>query len=185
MKNILFIPFLLLAFLSFSSCEKDDSLDPRPVIQDGQFVRLDITSKRLNVNQSETTFFGGTLTKPGSNNPVVKYNLYVRKIDIYGFATDFVFLRTITTFPADLKITLPEIAEALNVPVSSLVFGDKFRFYGESFDSAGKRADFYSLSATIQGTPSYKQAYRFITDLTDNSGMSDAELAVYDNYTSQ
>jgi hypothetical protein len=176
---------MLLAFLSISSCQKDDSLDPRPLIQDGQFVRLDITNKRLNINESETTFFGGRLTKPGNNNPVVKYNLYVRKKDIYGFVTDFVLLKTITTFPMDLKVTLSEIATALNVPVSSLVFGDSFRFYGETFDVAGKRADFYSLSATIQGTPSYKQAYRFVTDMTDSSGMTPGELAAFDNYTSQ
>lgn len=181
MKKIIFIPLLLI--FAFFSCQKDDSLDPRPIIVAGQYVRLDITSKRLNFDDINNTKFGGTITTPG--NQVAKYNLYVRKVDIYGFATNFVLLKTITTFPYELSITPNDIATALNVPVSSLVFGDNYRFYGESFDFEGNRADYYSLSATIQGTPSYKQAYRFRTDMTDTGGFNPDELAAFDSYIAQ
>ncbi len=183
MKKILVIPFLILTFFSFSSCEKDDSLDPRPVLEAGNYVRLDITKKRLNIDAINTTSFGGTITTPG--NKVVLYNLYVRKKDIYGFATDFKLIKTINTFPYELDITPADIAIALNVDVSTLVFGDTFRFYGESFDAAGNRADYYSLSATIQGAPSMKQGYRFVTDMTNTAGFSDLELAATDNYIAQ
>lgn len=183
MKKIFYIPFLVFALFANSSCERDESLDPRPVIVAGQFVRLDITKKRLNFDDINNTSVGGTITTPGNN--VAKFNLYVRKKDIYGFATEFALLKTITTFPYDLNITPTDIATALNVPVSSLVFGDNYRFYGESFNAAGERADYYSLSATIQGAPSYKQAYRFVSDMTDNGGMTPDELNAFDNYAAQ
>ena len=184
MKKLFFIPLFILTFFAFSSCEKDDSLDPRPVIVSGQYVRLNITQKRLNFDDINNTSFGGTITTPGNN--VATYNLYVRKKDIFGFATPFVLLKTVTAFPYELSITPNDIAAALNVPVSSLVFGDNYRFYGESFDAAGNRADWYSLSATIQGAPaSYKEAYRFVTDMTDTSGMAAGELAAFDNYVAQ
>lgn len=184
MKKIVFIPFLfLLTLIGFTSCQKDDSLDPLPIRVAGQYLKLDITKKRLNFDDINNTSFGGYLTNPGNN--VVKFNLYVRKKDIYGFATDFALVKTVTSFPSDLNITPNDIATALNVPLNTLVFGDNYRFYGESFNAAGDRADFYSLSATIQGAPSYKQAYRFVTDMTNNDGFTSGELNGFDNYTAQ
>lgn len=177
MKKIFLFPVFLLLLLS--SCEKDDSLDPRPVLVAGQYVRLDITRGVLNFDEINTTSFGGLLTTPGGN--VSSYNLYVRKTDIFGFAGEFKLLKTITSFPTDLSVTPSEIATALGVPLSSLVYGDIFRFYGESFDSSGNRADFYSLSNTVQSTPSMKQAYRFITTMTNTAGTTD----LFDNYTTQ
>jgi hypothetical protein len=183
MKKVFFIPFLILSFFTFSSCEKDDSLDPRPVLEAGNYVRLDITKKRLNFDELTTTTFGGTLTAPG--NKVVLYNLYVRKKDIYGFATDFKLIKTVTTFPFELSITPNDIATALNVDISTLVFGDNYRFYGESFDANGNRADYYSLSTVVQGAPSMKQGYRFVTDMTNTGGFTTLELAAFDNYIAQ
>ena len=39
----------------------------------------------------------------------------------------------------------------------------------ESFDKDGNRSDFYNLSATVQGAPGMKQAYRFYTTIFDFS----------------
>lgn len=177
MKKIFLIPVLMLLFLS--SCEKDDSLSPLPVLVPGQYVRLDITRGVLNIDDINNTSFGGLLTTPGGN--VAKYNLYVRKTDIYGFAGEFKLLKTITSFPTDLSVTPNDIATALGVPLSTLVLGDIYRFYGESFDNAGNRADFYSLSTTVQSSPTMKQGYRFITTMTNTAGSTD----LFDNYTAQ
>lgn len=185
MKKIFLASLTALSLFSLFSCERDESLDPRPIIVTGQYMRLDITHKRLNVDDIDNTYFGGALAAPGLGNPVVKYNLYVRKTDINQFATEFKPLMTITSFPTELKVTPNDIATALDVPVSSLVFGDVFRFYAESFDAAGKRVDFYNLSTTVQSTASMKQAYRFITDMTNTAGLEPGELAVYDNYIAQ
>ena len=183
MKKIFFAPVFVFIFFCILSCERDESLDPRPVIVAGQYVKLDITKKRLNSDDIANASFGGRLTTPGGN--VAKYNLYVRKSDIFQIGTEFKLIKTVTSFPYDLNITPADLATALNVPVSSLVYGDIFRFYGESFDASGNRCDFYSLSTTVQSTTSMKQGYRFITDMTNDAGMDVLELSAYDNYITQ
>ena len=70
--------FLLFVFPFFSSCDRDESLDPRPVFVSGNYIRLDITKKILNFEDA-SILFGGSLTAPGLN--VSKFNLYVRKTD--------------------------------------------------------------------------------------------------------
>ena len=168
MKKIFLLP-ILIALVLLSSCQKDDSLDPRPLLVDGNFVRLDITNKRLNFDDINNTTFGGMLTNPGGKT--AKYNLYVRRTDTdTGLSGEFVLLREITTFPLDLKISAQELATALGLSVTDLKYGDKFRFIGESFDIDGNRTDFYNLSTTIQSNQAfYKEAFRFGTDVANNT----------------
>lgn len=182
MKKIYLLSITLFC-LCFLSCEKDESLDPRPLLVGGQFVRLDITRPRMNSEDINNTSFGGLLTAPSGN--VAKFNLYVRKYDGLVVATEFKLVKTITSFPTDLSITPQDIATALNLQLSDLRFADVFRFYGESFDANGNRADYYSLSATVQTTKSYKQAYRFVADLTKTPGMTQQEFSVFDSYPPQ
>jgi hypothetical protein len=185
MKKIFIIPVLAILSLSFVSCEKDQSLDPLPVLISGSYVRLDITKKRLNFDDLANTSFGGSLTTPGGQ--VAKYNLYVRRTDQFGSSFgDFKLVKSITSFPTELNITPQDIATALDIPLTEIKFADIYRFYGESFDFAGKRTDFYNLSQTIQSNQAfYKEAFRFGTDVTDTSGMDIGELAGFDNYTPQ
>ena len=104
MKKILFILSIFFALFCFSSCEKDESLDPLPTIVSGQFVRLEPTNRLLAVQHIEDTYFGGLLTNPG--NTVVKYELFVRFTSESGIVSqNYVPLLTITSFPYDLKIT--------------------------------------------------------------------------------
>lgn len=171
---------LLLAF-AFQSCEKDESLDPRAQLIPGLYARLDITSKVIKSYDVENSYFGGLLTSPSGK--IVKYNLYVKRRNGFGVASDYALVRTITSFPHDLKIKIADIATALNVPASTLAFGDEYYFYAESFDANGTRADYYSLSATVQGAPGMKQAYRFRTTSQNEDFFNNpANLAEYDNY---
>jgi hypothetical protein len=184
MKKLFLLSLLSLLCIT-ASCERDESLDPRPVLTSGAYVRLDITKKRMNFDDLSNTSFGGLLSAPG--NQVSKYNLYVRRTDPFGSSFgDFKLLRTITAFPVDLNITPAEIATALEIPLTDLAFADVYRFYGEAFDLAGNRIDYYNLSQTIQSNQAfYKQAFRFRTDLTNTAGMDQTELDVFDNYTPQ
>ena len=184
MKKIFIIPFVALLFLSFS-CERDQSLDPRPVLTSGTYVKLDITKKRLNFDDISNTSFGGRLTAPGAQ--VAKYNLYVRRTDGFGSSYgDFKLIRTITSFPVDLNITPQEIATTLGITVADIKFADIYRFYGEAYDLSGRRVDFYSLSQTIQSNQAfYQQAFRFGTDVTNNDGMVPSELSAFNNYLPQ
>jgi hypothetical protein len=163
MKKSVFLLILLISAFTFHSCEKDESLDPRAQLIPGLYARLDITNKVINPNDFTNSYFGGLLTSPSGK--IVKYNLYVRKSDGVG-STNSVLLKSITTFPYDLKIYASDLQTVLNSPVEN---GNNFFFWAESFDKDGNRADYYSLSATVQGAPGMKQAYRFSTTVYDFS----------------
>jgi hypothetical protein len=178
-----YILLLVSSLFLLISCNEDEFLRPRAELIPGAYVRLDITSKRINIAQPNESFFGGIISTPGNN--VAKYNLYVRKTDIFGVAGSFVPFKTFTTFPADLKVYTSDLASALGISNSDIVFGDNFRFYGESFDQNNVRSDYFSISSVIQSAPSMKQGYRFVTDITDASGVTQSELDAFDNYISQ
>ena len=144
----------------FSSCEKDDSLDPRPALVAGQFVSLNITTARIDANNLASAGFEGVLDAPGKN--VDKYELYVAKRNSFGFVTDYVLLQTISSFPANFKVTSADV-QAKGIP--ALQLADQLRFYGKSYKD-GVVADFNSLSGILKSSQGQKQAYKFYTDVT-------------------
>ncbi|MEY2692426.1 MAG: hypothetical protein RIT03_816 [Bacteroidota bacterium] len=181
MKKSVFILVLLFSAFAFQSCEKDESLDPRAQLNPGLYARLDITSKVIKSYDVDNSYFGGLLTSPSGK--IVKYNLYVKRRNGFGVASEFALVKTITSFPFDLKIYVADIAAALNVPATDLAFGDEYYFYAESFDAEGHRADYYSLSSTVQGAPGMKQGYRFRTTSQNEDFFNNpANIAEYDNY---
>lgn len=181
MKKIVYLPLLVLCMGVFVSCEKDDSLDPLAQQVGGQYARLDITNKVLKAYDPENSYFGGMLTSPARN--IVKYNLYVKRRDGFGFTSEFALVKTITTLPTELKVYENDIATALGLDPTLIGFGDEYYFYSESFDAQGNRADYYSLSATVQTAPGMKQAYRYRTTSQNESFFANlANLAEYDNY---
>jgi hypothetical protein len=175
MKKLFFLPISFVALLFFSCTE--DGLSPLPVKTEGQFIKLEIRdqTKQLDLNNINTTAFGGTLSTPGNN--IVKYDLYVRRSDgVNGQITgDYVLLQTITSFPFELSITPAQIAEALGIPVTSLNDGDFYRFLGYSYDAAGTKTGYLNLSRSVQVAKAVQQGYRFNTELTSTPD------DVYDN----
>lgn len=180
MKKIFLVALGTLMMGPFMSCERDESLDPRPVIDQGQYARLDITSKVLNIDD-DNSYFGGILTNPSGK--IVTYNLYVKRRNGLGFVTEFAPLKTVTSFPYDLHITRNDIATGLGLQSSDLQFGDEYYFYAESFDAAGTKANFYSLSTSPQSVASMKQGYRFRTTMQNTDFFSNpTNISEYDNY---
>lgn len=173
MKKLVLLPLLLLlVFFSFSSCEKDESLDPRPLLVNGQFMRLDITKDRFDATSAATmatTSFGGSLTNPSGT--VVRYELYVR-VTIGGILqSDYVPYDVLTSFPQELSITPAKVQQAYadaGITIPALTAGNQIRFIGVSYDSAGNRAAYGNLSRTVQTSPGYKQAYRFNLECKTN-----------------
>lgn len=180
MKKIFLFSILGLSLFSFSSCEKDDSLDPRPVLVDGNFMRLDITSRKINFDDLSNSYFGGILTNPGGKT--VEYNLSVRRTDTdTNLSGEFVHLKTITTFPYELRITAQEIADKVGLPLSGLKSGDVIRFVGEAKDSQGRITNFYNLSPTIQSNQAfYKEAFRFGTYIVPAASLNSPTPDNYD-----
>lgn len=195
MRKILFTICALTILSVLSSCEKDQSLDPRPQLVSGQFVRLELTydhkyliAKSSAVINPEFTdaeiqdhYFGGMLTNPSGN--VKTYNLYVKKVDLYNNSTEYKLVKTVTSFPYDLRVTLADIASALGLTVNDIKALETFYFYGESFDAKGNRAAFNNLSATVQSAPTMFQGYRFrARTFAKSELLVPANYREYDNY---
>ena len=180
MKKILLIfsiSFLLL------SCDKDASLDPRPVIVAGQYVRLDITDKFLNLDKLDEVSFGGIITAPGGN--IKSFELFVRFTSADGITTGSYnkIPLVIDSFPYQLKITPLILANSLNVPAASFKAGDRFRFLGYSYDINGNVTDYNNLSSVIKQAESSKQAYKFNTTIFNQVNYNiTLEGNKYDNY---
>lgn len=168
MKKIFLIPFFVFSLFTFSSCEKDDSLDPRPLLVNGQFMKIEISKDRIDANDLANAYFGGKLSNPSSN--VVRYELFVRVTRVGGeLLSEYIPLETITSFPTELQITPAKIEQAyvaFGKDIAPLRNGDSMRFIAYSYDSAGNRAGYGSLSRTVQIEPGYKQAYRFNAKVT-------------------
>jgi hypothetical protein len=165
MKKIFFLPVILVVILSFTGCEKDESLDPRPLLVEGQFMRLDITRDRIDFNNIETSSFGGMLSNP--SNDVVRYELLVRLVRSGSGISEYIPLETLTSFPQDLAITAQKIEDAYAAIGTTVTVqqGDIFRFIAYSYNSAGVRVAYRDLSATVRSEPGYKQAYKFNTSV--------------------
>lgn len=161
---------MLVAALCFSSCEKDESLDPLPLLVEGQYMRLDITRDRIDANNLATSTFGGTLTNP--SHTVVRYELFVRWVRSGTLSSEYIPMasKTITSFPAELSISAQDVQDAYAATGRTITLqtGDIVRFIAYSYDANGVRAGYRDLSATIRGESAYKQAYKFNTSVETN-----------------
>jgi hypothetical protein len=180
MKKVLFLPVIFAVILSLSGCEKDESLDPRPLVIQGQFMRLDIDKKRdrIDADNLETSSFGGLLTNP--SNDVIKYKLKVRLVRDNVGISDYIDLDSITSFPHDLAINAQKVQDAyaatgVNVIVKE---GDVFRFVGFSYNTNKVEVAYRDLSATVRTEPGYKQAYKFNTSVERGNNLK----TEYSNY---
>lgn len=178
MKKLFLLPIFLLVAFSFSSCE-EDHLNPLPEKVAGQYMKLDIKTREMDMKDIENTAFTGTLSNPSGN--VVKYELFVRR-RTGGFLTgDYALMQTITSFPHELRITPQMVATALNLNVSDLANTDVFTFFAYSYDAQGKKAGYLNLARIIQITAAMEQGYKFNTRLIMNPLPLDAEVP-YDNH---
>lgn len=169
-----------MAMFNFSSCETEDARDPRPIIQGGQYVRLDIRDKMLASEHISETKFGGLLSTP--NNDVQKYVLKVRRKNPDGITTgNYVELLTVTSFPYQLQVTPQMIADAVGIPVSGLQEGDVYVFFGEAYGFNGYKTNYNNLSATVKTAPGMKQAFRFVTTLQNDNNIA-TSIENYNNY---
>ncbi len=178
MKKIFFLPVILTVIFSFWGCEKDESVDPRPLLVQGQFMRLDIVRDRIDAENLETSSFGGMLTNP--SNDVVKYELFVRLVRGDVGISEYIPLDTITSFPQELAIGAQDVEDAYAAIGTTVVVqeGDVFRFIAYSYNSQGVRVAYRDLSTTVRSEPGYKQAYKFNTSVQAGNNL----LTEYSNY---
>jgi hypothetical protein len=165
MKNIFIKTFFIFVCVSILlSCQKDESLDPRPLIVNGQYVRLDITNRILDFDSPTTTYFGGTVSAPANN--IKKYKMFVKRRSANVFARDYVEIPLdISSFPYELKITPQLIATTLGLQITDLKQDDVFFFNCESEGIDGRITTYNNLSSVIKNQGSMKQGYRVVTQI--------------------
>jgi hypothetical protein len=182
MKKLFLLSVFVFAALGLLSCE-DDNLNPLPELVKGQYMKLDIKTREMNYTDLTNTAFTGTLSDPSGT--VVKYDLYVRRRDASGFLTgDYVFMKSITSFPYELSITPEMVATALNLQVSDLQAGDVYTFFAYSFDASGNKAGYINLARILQVTATMEQGYKFNTALSVTPLPLDAEVPYNNHLTS-
>ena len=178
MKKYIYLFAFVSVSLFLASCE-DDSLDPLPTKDIGQFMKLDLQYRQFDANNINNTFIGGTLSNP--SNTVVRYELFVRRTNAAGVLTgDYVPLVTINSFPHELRITPAQIATALGLTVNDLQAGDFYRFIAYSYNANGVKAGYTNLARILQISEAVEQGYRFNTELSLLPKPLD-QLPVYDN----
>lgn len=177
---------ILFSFIFLSSCEKDESLDRRPLIVEGNFVRLDITNKFLNLDKPNEFYFGGILTAPSGK--IKSYELFVRMKTGLGVQTSgYVKVPLdVNSFPFDLRVTPQMLASALNVQVNSFTNLSLFEFLGYAYDFEGKKYDYNNLSSVVKSVASNKQAFKFKAEIFNNTDFIansvPAKYLAYSNY---
>ena len=179
MKKIFFV---LAGILLFISCEKDESLDPRPLLVEGEYVTLDIKKFDSFIDSKNLTAssFKGLINTPSNN--IVKYELFIRRKNRLGnFENgDFKLFKTISAFPYELVINPETISNFYEIGLDRIEEGEIYQFIGYSYDANGNKFGFSNLSRTVQTTESMKQGYRFKTGILDGSNLNNYEI--FQNY---
>lgn len=175
--------FLALAgILLLMSCEKDESLDPRPLLVEGEYVTLDIKKfdSFIDSKNLTTSSFKGIINSPSKN--IVKYELFIRRKNrLTNFENgDFKLFKTITTFPYELVINPETISNFYQIDLNRIEEGEIYQFVAYSYDANGNKFGFSNLSRTVQSTASMKQGYRFKTGILDGSNLNNYEI--FQNY---
>lgn len=164
MKTIKLIFSFSILIFSILSCDKDESKNPLPVVENGVFVKLEIKNRQLDFSNIETTSFSGTLYAPSNN--VDHYDLYIRRKNPFGvFSNEYTKLLTVTTFPFELIITPQMIADKLNVAVTSLENGDTYDFNGFAFTKDGIKSGYLNIPSVTKTEFTLEQGFRFNTSL--------------------
>lgn len=169
MKKILKFVYVFAAFILFTSCETDKSLDPRPILQGGQYVRLDITKTRLYFDDLANAEFGGQLSTP--NNDVQKYDLYITRKANGVVLGEYQKLLSVTNFPSQLVITPKMIADIYGITPSELKQGEVYKFLGYATGVDGTVTNYNNLSSTVKSQVGMKQGFKFQTDLENSSAV--------------
>ncbi|SMC64293.1 hypothetical protein [Cellulophaga tyrosinoxydans] len=155
MKNI----YILIAFgflaLGLSSCE-EETKNPLYEPEVAAYVFIDIESPVLDVTDIANSTFGGVVTAPANN--VESFTVKARRVS-NGIASNYATVFTTSTFPVDMRISGPDIADALGIDTAELAAGDRFDFVGTSVGTDGSIVTFNSLAPDIQAEPGQKQAY--------------------------
>ena len=138
-NNIKKTAYLLLIILSIYSCTEPDKFN-NPVfygLENGAFPRFKDASPSETILLTDLLENGYVSQQViDSNDNILEYNLTMTA-NISGNVTTVDNFKTITTFPSNLEITAEDIADALQIPVSFINYGDSFNFIAKATRNDG------------------------------------------------
>ena len=182
---------LILASISMVSCSDEEVLNDGSKLTNGGFARF-----KDNVVQT-IDYQGGagalTFTVVDPNSNAVKYKIYkvgaiIQGTDLGTVDADFVY----NGFPANVSVTLEELAQLYGLTSADITYGDSFKIYAEVTTTDGKvfRGEApatTNLGATVNNTTpdllnstfGYKQAMQFNVTVACQSYDASAVLGTY------
>lgn len=159
MKNIFKIFTLCLVMLTMSNCEE---IEKSPLAEErfGAFVTLDVDNAILDAGAPETSAFSGTFR--ATNDQVASHSVEVSVGPNGGAATPFVEVFSATSFPAEMNVTMVDIAAALGVDVSEILIpGSSLNFIATTTATDGTVVSINDLNADLVAESGQRQGYRF------------------------
>lgn len=135
MKN--FLSLLFISLFIFSSCSDEEIITDNDKLTNGGFASFKDDIVKTVDYQNGAGIINFTVIDPNNNG--VKYRIYKIDANIQGVAlgsidADFVY----NSFPANVSISLQQIATLYGLSSSDVTFGDKITFYAEVTTNEGK-----------------------------------------------
>jgi hypothetical protein len=135
MKNLKYI-YGLLVVLFVTSCSTDQSTFRNPAIhelENGAFVRWEVVPASSFESVDGFAISGKLLDANGNTS---EYSLSVQAT-VSGTSLTAEDFYSVSSFPADINVTVADIASALGIEVSDINMGDFFQFYGKATRTDG------------------------------------------------
>jgi hypothetical protein len=121
------------------------------------YVRVLLENSTVDSSVLDTAVINGSVSAPSSN-----VSTWSARVRITGsITTEFVDVINISTFPSSFKLSITEIATALNVELADIQPADVIEFSGVSKGANDVELTYENLAGDLSGQPEQNQAYKF------------------------
>jgi len=145
--------------ITLTNCEDNEKI---PLAEQvfGAFVTLDVDNFILDAGEPETSAYTGTFR--ATNDMVASHSVSVSVGPEGSNATPFVQIFEATTFPADMNVTMVDIATALGVDLADILIpGSTLRFVATTTATDGTTVTVNDLNTDLVAESGQRQGYSF------------------------
>lgn len=153
------LSFLILSFV-FIACEDEDKAAYNLHTESentAPYVRIILDNSTVDSSVLSDAVISGTVDAPSKN-----VKSWSAKVRIDGsMTTDFTEIISVTSFPAEVNISIEEIADKLEIDIMDIQPADIIEFSAVSEGVDGKILNYDLLAGDLSGQPEQRQAYEF------------------------
>lgn len=155
--TIKFLSLVFLMILNSSCADGDKEVFDLQNGTEAPYVRIILDNKTVDSSVLNTATINGTISAPADN--VASWTVGVR---ITGsVTTDFVDVKTVTSFPSSISISVDEIASLLDINITDIQPADVIEFSGRSEGTNGVKITRADLTRDLSSQPEQRNAYQF------------------------